>query len=212
MNMGRQVWVCVFAPLFLAGFSLLGGCSTQHNSLTMASLDRRHDFNQTFSHAYAAFDDNGDYDIVLVHDAAAASPTDGNGAVRPAEVTPRQVVHIRVFWIPERGAKMDHPVATNAAFRWYVFGDRADDSVDYLEYSGSALVMVSDDGKTAWASVRGAILKLGARQGDMADPLGPSTVTGDITALVNRQRVDEVLNDVKAIGAGPNVQAASGGN
>ena len=122
------------------------------------------------------------------------------------------MVHIRIFWIPQRGAKMDHPVATNASFRWYVFGNNADNSYDFLEYSGSALVMVSDDGKTAWASVRGAILKLGARQGQMKDPIGPSTVTGDITALVNRQRVDEVLNDVKSVGVGPNLQAASNGN
>jgi hypothetical protein len=192
-------------PLLL----LVGGCATAHNGLTMTSDDHRRDFQQTFSHAYASLNDNGDYDIVLVHDANADSLPGGGEPVQSAAVTPRQLVHIRVYWMTHRGVTLDHPVNSNASIRWYLFGDRPDEAADMLEYAGSALVLVHDDGRTATVTVRGAYLKAVTRRGDMADPLGPSSVNGTIVARVDRQAVEDVLSEVKAADGAAPMQAAS---
>jgi hypothetical protein len=198
--------LCIVAPLILSG----AGCAAPQNRLTMVSLDRRHDFQQFFSQAYSSLDDNGDYDIVLVHDANSDHLTSGNSdTLTPAPINPRQIVHIRVFWIADHGTKLDHPVATNAAIRWYLLGDRADETSNVLEYSGTALVLVNDDGKTANVTLRGATLKPIARRGQMADPLGPSSVTGTITAQVNRHGVEDILNEAKAVDDAGLLQAAS---
>jgi hypothetical protein len=107
-------------------------------------------------------------------------------------------MHIRVFWIPEHGAKLDHPVAANATIRWYVFGDRLDEASDLLEYSGGGLVLVEEKNGTAKITVRGAYLKASTRRGAMADPLGPCSVNGDLKAIVDKHRVDQLLAEANA--------------
>ncbi len=192
--------------LLVCALSLIvqAGCAVTRNDLTMTSDDHRRDFSQTFSHAYAALNDNGDYDVVLVHDANADALADTGAPIQPGTPMPRQVVHIRVFWLAAHATKFDHPTAANAAMHWYLFGDHAvggasapDDPSNVLEYSGSALVMVHDDGHTAFVTVRGAILKPIARRGQMNDPLGPSSVTGTVTAQVDRGEVDGLLRELK---------------
>src|SRR5580658_1260559 len=132
---GLKIRAFVLASLL----AVAGGCASDPNHLTMSSLDRRKNFTQTFSRAYAAWNENGDYDVVLVHDANADKLPTGDGPVDPGDVPPRQLVHIRVFWNAERDTKMDHPVATNALINWYLFGDRSDESAHVLEYSGRGL-------------------------------------------------------------------------
>jgi hypothetical protein len=190
-------YLSVLSPCsFSLFFFLIAGCSTTTNSLTLLSTDHRRDFEQKFSHAYAALDTTGDYDVVLVHDANADSTVFGNGPMQPAPVTPRQVVHIRIYWVASHESKLDHPAAANASIRWYLFGDRLDEQKNFLEYSGGGLVLVSDDGKTAWVTIRGAFLKAVARRGEMVDPLGPSSVSGTFTARVDRRSVQDVLKEV----------------
>jgi hypothetical protein len=191
------------------GLLLLSGCALTGNNLTMTSDDHRRDFSQSFSHAYSSLDDNGDYDVVLVHDANADRLADAGGPMQPGHMTPRQVVHIRVFWVPEHGTKLDHPVAANAMMKWYLFGDRLDETSDVLEYSGSALVLVNDDGRNATVTVRGAFLKPVARRGQMSDPLGPSSVTGTITAQVDRIQVNGLLRELKDAEQAYSLQGAS---
>jgi len=164
----------------------------------MQSLDNRRDFTQVFSAAYSALSENGDYDIVLVHDASTDLSPESNGVLQPSAVAPRQIMHIRVFWIPEHGAKLDHPVAANATIRWYVFGDRLDEASDLLEYSGGGLVLVEEKNGTAKITVRGAYLKASTRRGAMADPLGPCSVKGDLKAIVDKHRVDQLLAEANA--------------
>jgi len=183
---------------------LLPGCAVIGNNLTMTSDDHRRDFSQTFSHAFAALNDNGDYDVVLVHDANADALADSSGPIQPGTPMPRHVVHIRVFWLAEHGTKFDHPTAANAAMHWYLFGEHTvagasvpDEINNILEYSGSALVLVHDDGHTATVSVQGATLRPVARRGEMTDPLGPSSVTGTVTAQVDRGEVDGLLRELK---------------
>jgi hypothetical protein len=196
----RRAWVMLF---------LMAGCAASHNGLTMTSVDHRRDYNQTFSRAYATLNENGDYDVVLVHDANVDRLPNSDGVIEPAVATPRQLVHIRVFWMAHRDVTLDHPVNSNAAIRWYLFGDRPDEAANMLEYSGSALVLVSDDGKTATVTVRGALLKAVAKRGEMSDPLGPSSVNGTIVARVDRQGVEDVLDEVKAVDGPAPIQAAA---
>jgi hypothetical protein len=191
---------------------LCAGCLATGNHLTLVSQDQRHDFTQGFSHAYAGLNGNGDFDVVLVHDANADSLSAGGGPVAPAPVTPRQLVHIRVYWLAEHGAKLDHPVATNSTVRWLIFGDRPDEAANVLEYSGSALVVVDSKGAVATVTIRGAFLKMVARRGDMADPLGPSSVNGTVSAVLDRRRVDEVLAELKAADPTGVPQAAAASN
>jgi hypothetical protein len=187
------------ALLTLAAAATLGGCSNSSNTLTLASTDNLHQFHQSFKQAYATINANGDYDVCLVHDANDDALADaGTGPVNPQVVTPRQLVHIRIYWKALSGMKPDHPASTNASIRWYLFGDRPDEAADLLEYSGSGLVMLTDNGTSATLDVRAAFLKPVMRRGDMADPMGPSTITGVVTAQVDPGRVAGLLAEARA--------------
>jgi len=190
---------------------LAGGCASSSNNLTMTGLDQKHDYKEVFSHAYSALNPNGDYDIVLIHDANSDARSNTTGELSSAPMTPRQVVHIRVFWLPERGAKLDHPVATNAAIRWLVFGDRHDEANDLLEYAGSGLVLVKESGTTATVEIRGASLKVSARRGEMTDPLGPSSVSGLVTTQIDRAGVDAAMREIDAARQGGTMNTARAG-
>jgi len=144
--------------LLLAAAVLGGGCASYHNSLTMQSLTLRRDYTQNFSQAYSALSDNGDYLIVLVHDVGGEKVANTGQVLQPAPVSPRQIMIIRIYWIPDHGTKLDHPVASNASVGWYVFGDRLDESAELLKYTGAGLVLVSENGGLASVTIRAASL------------------------------------------------------
>ena len=198
--------LCLLAAL-LGGLS--GGCASTANDLTMVSADHHRDFRQHFSHAFAALNPDGDYDVVLVHDANADSLAGSEGPVKSSLVTPRQVVHIRVYWLADHGMKIDHPVASNATIDWFLYGDRPNEGANVLEYSGGGLVLVSESGNISTVTVRQGFLKPVARRGGMTDPLGPSSLVGTITARVDRHGVQDVLKEVNdADGAAAQTTAA----
>src|SRR5437660_6794141 len=98
----------------------LGGCASS-NQLTLTSRDGAHDFAQSFDRAFAGRNSvTGDYDVVLVHDATGAASEPGQ-PIQPAEINPRQIVHLKVFWKPLNGARADQPGGGNAAVHWYIF-------------------------------------------------------------------------------------------
>jgi hypothetical protein len=197
-----------FVPLVL--IALAGCSSTPQSDLSLQSVDGKHTFAQTFSQAYINHNPDGDYDVVLVHDANAENVGDPAGALTPTTVTPLQIVHVRVYWKPLRGTNGDHPASTNAAVHWYVFGSRPNESADLLQYGGAGLVMVDEDSQTATVTIRSAYLKPVTRRGSMADPLGPSNLTGKIIAKVDNRRVDDLLTEVRtAMGEHGTGQAAA---
>jgi len=209
---GPSYLLLKFLPLLIICALFTAGCAAPQNDLTLIALDHQHNFKQTFSHAYSALNDNGDYDILLVHDANADRLDNSPGSLKPAELSPRQLVHIRVYFLPEHGMKMEHEVSTNASIRWYIFGDRPDEAENVLQYSGSGLVLVSESNSVATVTIRGASLKVTGRHGNMTDPLGPSTMDGTIAAHVDRRNVDDLLKEEKSAEAATNGQGVSGAN
>jgi hypothetical protein len=183
--------------LVMAAALFGGGCASDHNSVTMQSLTLRRDYTQNFTQAYSALSDSGDYVIVLVHDVGSEKVASSGEVLQPTTVSPRQIMILRVYWIPEHGTKLDHPVASNASVGWYVFGDRLDESAELLKYSGGGLVLVSESDGLASVTIRGASLKLTTHRGGMADPLGPCSLNGDVVAVVDRDRVNELLTEAK---------------
>ena len=185
------------------------GCSTAQNTLTLSSVDHRKDYTQTFDQAYAAINDNGDYDLVLLRDTNVdAALANGDGTLQPQTVSPRELVHIRVYWKARSGVKPDHPASTNASIRWYMVADRSGTPNDVLEYSGCGLVMLYDNGATSTFNVRGAFLQPTVCRGCMTDPIGPGSINGTIVATMDKQRVKALLDQMEVIEASNAAQAA----
>ncbi len=193
--------------------ALLCGCASDESRLQMISLDHQHNFTQDFSEAYASKTDVGDMDIVLAQDAPPTGDTDDlhKGIAPSAGTLPRQLVHIRVFWTA-LNSKADHPASTNASIHWFVYGDRTPQAQDpahpastsvenVLEYTGSGLVMIEQSGDSATIEIRNSWLKATARSGSMADPIGPSNMTGIIHAQLDPQRVQSILAQLRGTGA-----------
>lgn len=179
--------------LLLAVASLCGGCSDKSAGLTLTSLRDHHKFADTFTNAYAARNDNGDLDVVLVDNATERSVAAGK-LVGPV----RQIMHIRVLWSPPRDMKSDDPAASNASIHYYVIGS---DRSQMIEYTGTAFVYAS---KSMWGDrqklrIDNARLKPAMARGDLRDPVGPARVEGTVYATRNNQIVNNLLAEVQTI-------------
>jgi hypothetical protein len=171
-------------------------CSSSQGSLRMVSVDNRHRFSQSFSHAYISRDPTGDADVVLVRDGADPRHDDPNKPLSPdAYLIPRQLVHIRIFWLPLTG-KADHPANTNASIRWCLIGNTPEQP-SLVVYTGCGLVMIDDTRNGAFVSVRKAWMKPATQRGGMSDPLGPSMLDGSFHALNDPAQVQSLLAQMK---------------
>lgn len=181
----------LITPLLLAAASLCAGCSDKTAGLTLTSLSDHHKFADTFTKAYAARNDYGDLDVVLVDDATERSVTAG-ALVGPVH----QIMHIRILWSPSRDMKSDDPAASNASIHWYVMGA---DRTQMIEYSGTAFVYA---GTTLWGDQRklridNARLKPAMTRGDLKDPVGAAKIEGTIYATDNNRIVNRVLAELQ---------------
>ena len=192
MSTGVMMTKCFCVRPVLASVALVFlavGCAAPSTNLTVTSLKNRHTYQQRFSQAYAGRSEQGDFDVVL----AKGAP---NGGTR-ADV--RQVMHVRVLWKPMKGAKLDHPTATNATVDWYVFsGSEREPGQGLVAYSGAAFVTVHKSGGLARLDVRNATLRPAVREGAMTDPLGPASLQGTIVARTGKAaRVRELLAEAR---------------
>ena len=163
------------------------GCATRP-SLMLTSSRQHQTYRQEFTRAYACRNDAGGTDVVLV-DKATEQSMRGQPMSDPA----RQIMHIRVMWLPTRDMKA---VASNAAIKWYVIGRSAPQ--DVMAYSGTAFVYLdSDDENSIKVKVTNATLKCGQPQGNMIDPVGPSTMEGTIVARSDAGMVKKLLGDMR---------------
>jgi len=162
----------------------------------MVSMDHRRGFSQTFEQAYISRDPTGDADVVLVRDGADPRHDNPNKPLSPDVcLTPRQLVHIRIYWLPLTG-KADHPAATNASIRWCLLGNTPNQA-SMVEYTGSGLVVIDNTRNGAVVSVNKAWMKPCSHRGAMSDPLGPSMLDGSIHAVNDPAQVDALLMQMK---------------
>jgi hypothetical protein len=182
-------------------------CSAPAGHLRMVSMDNRRGFSQTFEQAYISRDPTGDCDVVLVRDGADPRTDNPNKPLPPdACLNPRQLVHIRIFWLPLTG-KADHPANTNASLRWCLFGNTPNQP-SLMEYAGSGLVVIDNSRNGAVVNVHKAWMKPVSHRGGMSDPLGPSMLDGSFTAVNDPQQVKAILAQMK-LSTAPVMEASS---
>jgi len=170
---------------------LVGGCAQQPpGSLIIASTHGR--FNQVFTAAYHAQVTAGDRDIVLL-DGAAKAALDGH----PTDSPVRQVVRLRVLWNATRDLKADHTSSSNATLHWYVLGNTTQTANQVIEYSGTAMVVLEQDGSDTLCSIRGASMRMVAKRGTLSDPIGLASLKGTIRATDNPPIARRVLAEVR---------------
>jgi hypothetical protein len=195
-------------PALVIISAFVGGCSSDEGTLHLASTDGHREFSQNFSQAYIARDQAGDADIVLIEDEIQPSHADPTKPLAPDRwQMPRQLVHIRVFWMPMSGVKPDHPANTNASIHWcLVCNDSYSPGV--VEYRGSGLVEIDDSSGGATVTIRKAWMKVGRQSGQLVDPLGPSILQGTFHAVGDAAQVKAVIAEIKSAGTGEPAQAS----
>jgi hypothetical protein len=198
MSYSEPVRRCFVLPFLVSLAFLTVGCAGGSTNLTVTSLKDHQTYQQRFSKAYAGRSENGDFDVVLVNE-------EGQNADGPGV---RQVMHVRVLWKPMKGAKLDHPTATNATIDWYVFGDTAGNgdgqpaSGGMVAYTGAAFVNVEKSGGVARLDVRNATLRPTTRQGGLTDPIGRAKMQGTIVARTGRrEEVRDLLAEAEQASA-----------
>lgn len=193
-----------FIPLFL----LVGGCATPGASLRLSTSGTRTNFVQHFDQAYIGQSQNGDLMAVLIDEPKLTSTNRQDAAITPTASPPlQQVVVLHILWRPLSGAKSDNPSAANATLDWYVTPTGTRRGMDLLHYQGAALVMVYGSGSSLTLQVRNANLKPVEIRGQMADPLGPATLHGSITALNDTARINQALTDIRSLESPPSDSA-----
>ena len=203
MLLRRGAILLFLLPLFAAA------CSSNEGTLHLVSQDQKHQFSQTFTQAYLARNDSGDADIVLVQDDIQPRHSDPSRPITPDPcVTPKQLVHIRVFWTPMHGVKADHPANTNASIHWCFICQNATQS-GVIEYTGSGLVEIDDSSPTATIKIHKAWMKQACQRGELVDPLGPSILNGSFQATHDAAQVKSIIAQIKAANTTAEAQAAS---
>ncbi|MGD0464370.1 MAG: hypothetical protein ABSB74_17950 [Tepidisphaeraceae bacterium] len=208
MRRGLFLRWMIALPALVFIWAYVGGCSTDQGTLRLSSMDGQHEFSQSFTQAYIARNQAGDADVVLVQDEIQPRhPDPTKPLVQDRCRMPRQLVHIRVFWMPMSGVKPDHPANTNASIHWCLVCNDSD-APGVVEYRGSGLVEVDDSSDGATVTIRKAWMKVGRQHGQLVDPLGPSILEGSFHALGDAGQVKSVIAEIKAAGASDQVQAS----
>jgi len=174
--------------LLLSAIGLSAGCSSAvSQDLIVTSHKSGQAFTQHFAEGYLNRDSHGDTDVVLAVD---TDHPDG----RPGVL--KQIMHIRVMWRSDRSTKWEGAPDTNASIRWYVFTDHAGQP-EMIEYAGTGTVTIHDDKDRPTVTVENAQLHPAFSQGELNDPIGPSKFEGTFATVTNRQRMDELLSEVR---------------
>jgi hypothetical protein len=215
----RKVPCLLFCILHSSFCILLLGCS--HHSPSQVTFTREPtagrasktpSLYQRFPGAYITSNRDGEYDVVLVNDTLRAAVTpapssnkhwyapatwfapDGKSPLRPVTEPPlQQALHIHVFWRPVSGAMVRESSITNAIVHWYVFSTDASGHDDMLHYQGAAFVKLKPDGDTADITIGDGQISPHQIRGSLKDPIGPSRITGSVTAVRNDARVKDLL-------------------
>ncbi|HZL37607.1 MAG TPA: hypothetical protein VFC78_19980 [Tepidisphaeraceae bacterium] len=177
--------MAAFLLIAMAAFPM--GCASSNHNLVLTSLKQHQTFRQNFTQAYAAGNDQGGTDVILV-DPAAQQAMNGYESSAPV----RQIMHIRVMWVPTRDMRAE---ASNAAVAWYVIGRSLP---DVLEYTGTAFVYLESQGDgTTSVVIRDATVKRSKSHGSLTDPVGPSRIQGTVIARQDKKMVNRLLHEMQ---------------
>jgi hypothetical protein len=91
---------------------------------------------------------------------------------------------------------------TNAIVHWYVFNTDASGGNDMLHYQGAAFVKLTPDGDKADIVIGDGQIAPHQMRGQLKDPIGPSRITGSVTAVRNDARVKDLLARLQERAAG----------
>ncbi len=159
---------------------------------------------QSFPGAYISSSRDGEYDIVLVNDTLRASNFSGHKRpLQPVAQPPlQQAMLVHVFWRPVSGAMVKESSVTNAIVHWYVFSGESSGRTDMLHYQGAAFVKLKSKGDVAEITIGDGQISPTRARGDLKDPVGPSNVTANITAVRNDARVRELTTRIQEKASG----------
>ena len=183
----------------VVGLVLLGigaGCSSHGGSLQVQPQDGRPAVVQEFNQAYIGLGQSGDYEIVLLDNAAdwnVRAPRKGK-PIQPASLEPvRQVMHIRMFWRPISGTT-NNPAAINSSIEWHVFG--SEESDDVIVYEGAGYVVVDGSGPRMTVDIRDGQLAPKSQSGRLQDPIGRAHISGEFSAIHNEGHVQDTVAEL----------------
>jgi hypothetical protein len=183
-------------PLLLV--ALLTGCSNFKAPLILKPLGSEKEFSQKFTQTYAALNEDGSFEFLLLdNDAQRASHQPAGAPLKPAPAVPlRQLVHVKIHWLPMHGDVSDTTPA-NATVDWYIFSDAPDHQSDLLLYSGAGYALAHISGHRAVLDLKSARLIPQIVHG-LTDPLGPFRLSGKIAALLDPNDLHRILNDTRS--------------
>ena len=161
-------------------------------TLTLQPADRKVAYAQKFEQIYAAKSQQGSWSFVLVSDEASEAERGTSTDQAPL----RQVVHVKILWRPVNGTGRDTS-CTNAAIDWYVLPDTDDAGGDLLLYQGCGHVTIDPGDKATKVKIRSATLRPSLAQGNLADPLGESRLSGKFVAINDSKRLQRILTDTR---------------
>ena len=199
MNHLRQLVILAAALVAAVGCS---GSRSGELILTPDQTNRK--LSQKFTEAYATQNEDGSFEFVLIADDPDRQNREKNhnrnapGApLEPADVSPlRQLVHVKIPWLPERG-NISETIVSNAAVDWYILSDLPDRQQDLIQYTGAGFGLAYPSAKTIDLNLKSAKLKPQVVRGGLTDPLGRFQIAGDVRARRDPGKVRDLVNDAR---------------
>jgi hypothetical protein len=188
----------------LACAMLTGGCSDKTPALRVNPGDHL-PFIQKFPRAYYSINSEGDYQIVMLSEGIQQSPKQGKILYPTNLGSIRQVVEIRLLWIPLPGTRTDQPTATNAVINWHVRSNVPEEADNKIDYSGAGFVSFYPKKTGAQIVIRNATMTLQNRSGNLVDVFGKPAVTGSFHVVRNDGVVKDILASLNPPTTGPSM-------
>ena len=179
------------------GLVLLAGCSSAGQlTVTPSSSSHASRLKMDFPTAVITSPQAGEYDVILINDPADQSPPPVKGVLQPIHADPvMQAITLHIHWKPTSSSLFHEAVIANATLDWYILGGRDGRHYDLLQYHGAAYVMLDSTpspGETVELSIKDGQMTLERREGDMRDVLGPSVLSGSVSAIRNDRKAAEL--------------------
>ncbi len=188
----------------LACAMLSGGCSSKTPALRV-NPGIHLPFIQKFPRAYYTINSQGDYQIVLLSEGIQPYQHQGKILYPTNIASIRQVVEIRLLWIPQPGTRTDQPTATNAVINWHVRSNVPEEADNKIDYGGAGYVSFYPTKTGAQVVIRNATMTLQAQSGNLADVFGKPAVTGKFNVVRNDGVVKDILASLNPPTTGPSV-------